>query len=201
MRVKTSKTRVSNRVVRPRRYISRKEKTSRAYVGYLTLLETAEYLREEMSGQLGMFNLTSMQYRVLETLYRHGPQYQLELSEKFRCSKQNVARVVKNLESGGAVRRSASSLPPTAARGWINPNAAAAMKRPLKGRPIVLIRLTPSGTMLMKHLFPKHAKVVKAEMKVLDGRELITLIRLCQKLLGGDAVKFLKELMIREEWE
>jgi hypothetical protein len=43
--------------------------------------------------------------------------------------------------------------------------------------------------------------VVKAEMKVLDGRELITLIRLCQKLLGGDAVKFLKELMIREEWE
>jgi adenylylsulfate kinase len=35
---------VSNRVVRRRRYISRKEKTSRAYVGYLTLLETAEYL-------------------------------------------------------------------------------------------------------------------------------------------------------------
>jgi DNA-binding MarR family transcriptional regulator len=201
MRVKTSKSRVSNRVVRRRRYISRKEKTSRAYVGYLTLLETAEYLREEMSGQLGMFNLTSMQYRVLERLYRHGPQYQLELSEKFRCSKQNVARVVKNLENGGAVRRSASSLPPTTARGWINPKGSAAMKRPLKGRPIVLIRLTPSGKMLMKHLFPKHAKVVKAEMKVLDGRELITLIRLCQKLLGGDAVKFLKELMIREEWE
>ena len=38
-------------------------------------------------------------------------------------------------------------------------------------------------------------------MKMLDGRELITLIRRCQKLLAGDSVKFLKELMIREEWE
>jgi hypothetical protein len=45
----------------------------------------------------------------------------------------------------------------------------------------------------------KHARLVKAEMRVLDGRALITLIRLCQKLLGGDAVRFLKELMIKEE--
>jgi hypothetical protein len=41
-----------------------------------------------------------------------------------------------------------------------------------------------------------HAKVVKAEMKVLDGRQQETLSRTCVKLREGDAVKFLKELMI-----
>jgi hypothetical protein len=36
--------------------------------------------------------------------------------------------------------------------------------------------------------------VVKAEMKVLDGREQETLSRMCVKLREGDAVNFLKEL-------
>jgi hypothetical protein len=41
-----------------------------------------------------------------------------------------------------------------------------------------------------------NAKVVKAEMKVLDGRQQETLSRLCIKLREGDAVMFLKELML-----
>jgi hypothetical protein len=41
-----------------------------------------------------------------------------------------------------------------------------------------------------------HAIVVKAEMRVLNGREQETLSRMCVKLCQGDAVKFLKELMI-----
>ncbi|MGA9144469.1 MAG: MarR family transcriptional regulator [Candidatus Acidiferrales bacterium] len=184
-----------------RRYISRRERTSRAYVAYMDLVAAAEHLREEMSRQLAMFNLTPLQYRVLETLYRYGPQYQPELNERFRCSKQNVARVVKILESGGSVRRSGAPLPPTTTRGWVNPNGARSMKRPETGRRIVLVRLTQGGKDLMKHLFPKHAKVVKAEMKVLDGREQMTLIRLCRRLQSGDAVRFLKELMVKEEWE
>ncbi|MGH9747451.1 MAG: MarR family winged helix-turn-helix transcriptional regulator [Candidatus Acidiferrales bacterium] len=154
-----------------------------------------------MARHLANFNLTSLQFRVLETLYRHGPQFQLEMSEKFRCCKQNVARVVKVLERNGCVRRSGSALAQTSTKGWVNPKAWASRNRPKKGRRIVLIRLTPSGKILMKHLFPKHAKVVKAEMKVLDGREQMTLIRLCRKLQRGDAVRFLKEMMILEEWE
>jgi hypothetical protein len=38
--------------------------------------------------------------------------------------------------------------------------------------------------------------VVKAEMKVFDGRQRETLNRMCVKLREGDFVKFLKELMI-----
>jgi hypothetical protein len=41
-----------------------------------------------------------------------------------------------------------------------------------------------------------YAKVVKAEMKVLDGHQQETLSRMCVKLSEGDAVNFLKELMI-----
>ena len=40
------------------------------------------------------------------------------------------------------------------------------------------------------------AKVVKVGMKVLDGRQQETLSRLCIKLREGDAVMFLKELML-----
>lgn len=183
------------------RYISRRDKTSRAYVTYLDLLEAAEYLRGEMSRQLAMFNLTTMQYRVLETLYRHGPQFQAPLSEKFRCSKQNVARVIEALERTGYVRRRASSLAPTSEKGWVNPKGAARMNRPEMGRRIQLVRLTRVGKEVMKQVFPKRAKVVKAEMSVLDGREQKTLSRLCRKLRQGDVWKFIREMKIVDAWE
>jgi hypothetical protein len=69
-----------------------------------------------------------------------------------------------------------------------------------RGRKIVLLRLTPEGKDLIAHVFPKHAKVVKSHMKVLDGREQVTLSRLCRKLREGDIVKFVQEItMDRDE--
>jgi DNA-binding MarR family transcriptional regulator len=59
-----------------------------------------------------------------------------------------------------------------------------------------VVRLTEMGESLIRYVFPVHAKVVKAEMKVLDGRQQETLSRMRVKLHEGDAVKFLKELMI-----
>jgi hypothetical protein len=41
----------------------------------------------------------------------------------------------------------------------------------------------------------------KALMSVLDGRQQETLSRMCVKLREGDAVKFLKELMILHHYE
>jgi hypothetical protein len=61
---------------------------------------------------------------------------------------------------------------------------------------LIVVRLTEMGESLIRYVFPVHAKVVKAEMKVLDGRQQETLSRMCVKLREGDAVKFLKELMI-----
>ena len=64
-----------------------------------------------MRGQLATFDLTMMQFRVLEALDREGPQYQQLLSAKFRRSKQSVGFVPERLKKLGAVRRDWCRLP------------------------------------------------------------------------------------------
>jgi hypothetical protein len=51
--------------------------------------------------------------------------------------------------------------------------------------------------------FPTHAKVVKSLMRVLDGREQVTLSRFLLKLRKGDVVKFVREIRMYddEDWE
>ena len=177
-----------------RRYIDQRGKTRRAFAAYLDLMDAGDWLREGMSQQLASFDLTMMQFRVLETLYHDGPQYQQALSRKFRCSKQNVAFVIKSLARRGWVRSKASRLGVTSAAGWVNPSGAASVKRPAQGRRIVLVELTPAGRRLIANVYPKHAKVVKAEMRALEGREQRTLSRLCRKLREGDVLRFYREM-------
>ena len=182
-----------------KRYISQSGKTSRAFRAYIDLMDTADWLREEMSRQLDSFDLTMPQFRVLETLYNQGPQHQQELSRKFRCSKQNVASVLERLEEMGWIRRKNASLPRTSSARWVNPAGAASEDRPARGRRIVRIMLSPEGRKVFAHVFQKHAKVVKAEMRALEGREQHTLSRLCEKLREGDVVKFVQEVK-RRDW-
>jgi DNA-binding MarR family transcriptional regulator len=176
------------------RYVSQRGRTDRAFNAYVDLLDAADRMREEMGQRLVMFDLTLMEFRVLETLHRNGPQYQQALSRKFKCSKQNVGWVLKRLEWQGWVRRRATRLPRTTAAKWANPAGAAKMKRLAGGRRIVQIRLTAEGERLIAYAYPRHAKMIKAEMRVLDGREQQTLSRLCQKVRDGDIVKFVKEI-------
>jgi uncharacterized protein with von Willebrand factor type A (vWA) domain len=66
--------------------------------------------------------------------------------------------------------------------------------------------LTPEGKEWIAHVFPKHAKVVKAEMRALDGREQQSLARLCQKLRRGNLERFMREIVLvnpeeTEEWQ
>ena len=61
--------------------------------------------------------------------------------------------------------------------------------------------LTAQGTKFVGTVFPKHAKVVKSLMRVLDGREQQTLSRLLQKLREGDIVKFVKEIRMKRPGE
>jgi hypothetical protein len=43
-------------------------------------------------------------------------------------------------------------------------------------------------------VLPQHAKIVKALMRVLEGREKESLIRICRKQREGDVVKYISEL-------
>jgi DNA-binding MarR family transcriptional regulator len=170
------------------RYITAKGRTERAFAAYIDLCEAAEYLTEQMRGQLSTFGLSTFQFRLLATLLHNGPQYERAIARQFQCSRQNVSRVIQSLESRGCVQLGRSSAPSASGSG------ASQGRRP-EAR-LVIVRLTKKGEALIRFVFPLHAKVVKAEMKVLDGRQQATLSRLCIKLREGDAVKFLKELML-----
>lgn len=168
-------------------YNNAEGKTVRAFAAYLDLCEAAEYLTEQMSRQLAMFNLSTFQFRLLATLLHNGPQYEKAIGHQFHCSRQNVSKVVDSLVRMGCVHTSRSARVRRIRAGVLS-------ERP--DRRILLVRLTPKGEGLIRYVFPKHAKLVKAEMKVLDGRHQETLSRLCIKLREGNAVKFVKELMM-----
>jgi DNA-binding MarR family transcriptional regulator len=100
------------KVIRPRgadlsrrKHLSERGKTKRAYQSYLELMEAAEWLGDVLERQLGSFELSLSEYRVMERILRCGPQYQQELSRRFRCSKQAVGWVIKRLEYLGCVVR------------------------------------------------------------------------------------------------
>ena len=180
-----------------RRHAGEREKSSRAFEAYIDLMDTADMMREKMSRQLRIWNMTMMQFRVMETIYRYGPQYQQELSRKFACSKQNVGRVIKSLVACGCLRREASRL--AAASAEADPStpvgrSGCRSSSDRHGRQVVLVRLTEEGEKLIAYVFARHRKVVKAEMRALEGREQQTLSRLCRKLKEGDFLKFFKEV-------
>jgi MarR family 2-MHQ and catechol resistance regulon transcriptional repressor len=161
-------------------------------------MDTADWLREMMSRQLWRWDLSMLQFRVLETLYNEGPQHQQELSRKFRCSKQNVASVLKRLEEDGWIRRENATLPRTSEANWVNPKAKT--ERAAEGRRVVNVRLSPDGQRLFPDTFRKHSKVVKAKMRALEEREQHTLSRLCRKLRQGDILRFVQEFR-RCDWD
>lgn len=182
-------------------HLAQNVKTNRAFRAYIDLMDAADWLRGEMSRQLEAFDLTMMQFRVLEALFREGPQYQQLMSRKFECSRQNIGGVLERLEKFGAVRRDRCKLPsaPTAETAQAVWEASAIR---WQGHWISLVTLTPREKKFIAHVIAKHKKVLKSWMRVLDAREQKTLSRSCRKLRRGDIVKFMKEIrMVDREWE
>ncbi|MGB0034814.1 MAG: MarR family transcriptional regulator [Candidatus Acidiferrales bacterium] len=169
------------------------DKTRRAFAACLDVLDVADWLRSEMSDHLEPFDLTLLQFRVMHVLYQEGPQYQREISRRFRCTKQSIAFVIKCLERKEWVRKTPSAL--KAGRAVLR--AAKRGEQP-PGRRIVLLRLTPEGRRHIAKVFSMHVKFVKATMRALEGRQQDTLSRLCRKLREGDPLRFINELMYRE---
>jgi DNA-binding MarR family transcriptional regulator len=70
--------------------------------------------------------------------------------------------------------------------------------RKRQGRQIIIWHLTPLGQKFIGAVFPKHAKLVKAFMRVLDAREKDSLRRICHKLRKGDVRKFVEEITLED---
>jgi len=174
-------------------------KTLRAFRAYLELQLTADWIRKEMRGQLGSFDVTLAGFRLLEVLYREGPTHMSAASKKLECERQNLNVVVRALEERGFLQRLSGTLPLVDNRR--NRALKAMGDTEQRGRGVTRLRLTRAGRKFIATLFPRHAKVVKALMRALHGREQETLSRLCRKLREGLSMNYFKELRIIREGE
>ncbi|HXZ12502.1 MAG TPA: MarR family winged helix-turn-helix transcriptional regulator [Candidatus Sulfotelmatobacter sp.] len=182
-----------------RPYVRAKEKTSRAYEAYLDILETAAWLEERFTSQLKNWEMTTMQFRLMDTIYREGPQYLLELTQVLRTSKQNVGYVVERLVGCGCLEKAIVALPSITPVRSKRPKADGKAEASAEGRRVTLVRLSVEGKRFIAYVSPRHRKVVKAQMRVIEGREQQTLSRILRKLREGDVIKFLREMRMTDE--
>jgi len=184
-----------------RRRISHRGKTLRAMGAYLDLLQTTAYMQKEMQSQFEAFDVTTRTIRILEMLYRRGSMALRVMAREMKCSRQNVKNILRPLQERGWVVLEMRTLPPVA-----KDEARVAVEKrgdTRRGRAIGIVVLTQRGKKFIGTFFPKHAKVVKSLMRVLDGREQVTLSRLLRKLRKGDVVKFVREIRMYddEDWD
>ncbi|HEY4739698.1 MAG TPA: hypothetical protein VIH76_03795 [Candidatus Acidoferrales bacterium] len=173
------------------------DKTTRAYDAYLELRDTANWMHEELTAQLRHFELTMLEFRVMQVIYRK-PLYLEEMSRRLNSEKANVAKVIRLLRMAGWVRSRRRRLPSRAvgARAAANDNGGRRPGRGKKarGRLVTMNALTEAGRAQFKMILARHVKLLKAYMRALDGREQLTLTRLCMKLRRGNILKFALEL-------
>lgn len=178
---------------------TQKEKTLRAFGAYLEVLDTAAYLKQWMQGPLASFDLTMQGFRLLVLLYRDGPTPMVKAAKEMRFARQNLEFIVVRLEERGWVRRENMRMETARADTRVNRKLRRIGLRP--AWQVGIIQLTPSGEEFVAEVFPRQAKVVKALMRALDGREQERLREICRKLRAGHILKFMSELTHADEWE
>ncbi|HTU35583.1 MAG TPA: MarR family transcriptional regulator [Candidatus Acidoferrum sp.] len=182
-----------------KRQATQREKTLRAFRVYVELMDTAAWLRSWMRGPLESFNLTPQGFRLLILLCENGPMRMMEISRQMRFQRQNLDVIVRRLEERGWIRRVFVDLP--AAEDERKGSRTRGVKTPKRRWGVGVIELTPEGEGFVGRVFPNHAKVVKALMRALHGREQQTLVEICRKLRAGAILKFMSEIAHLDEWE
>ena len=171
---------------KPKHWLTQKEKSERAFQAYQDLLDAADYMRARVYDQLATYDLTMRGSRVLELLHRQGPTLVMVIAQKYQWKRQNLDVVLTGLTQDGWVEAKRLSVEELEALGIEVPEG--------DGRPLTLLSLTEEGAAFATRFFPRHAKVIKAYMRALEGREQRTLSQLCRKLREGDAMKFIFEM-------
>jgi MarR family 2-MHQ and catechol resistance regulon transcriptional repressor len=170
-----------------------KDRSARAFRVYLELLDTADWIRRELRGQLESFDLTIEEFRLLEMLHRSGPMTTVAICERRRCRRQTLFYMIEQLSARGWVRCDTGEFAPADVKE--SHLAKSVRGRPRRGRRVGVVRLTSAGEKFIGGVFPRHAKMVFALMKAIDAREQESIKHVCQKLREGDPVKFIKEMI------
>lgn len=153
--------------------------TDRVLGVYLDLVDAAQTVDVFLSRTLAPRKLTLGQYRILATLLREGPQSQQEMNDRHFRSEGTASGTLAVLEERGLIVR----------RGH---------EQDKRQR---MVHLSPQGHAFIEELFPRHSRLVRAQMAALTGREQIMLRKLCRKLMEGDPLKFISELTLVEAEE
>ncbi len=155
------------------------ERTERAVTAYSNLARATAEMDKMLDQQLCSFGVTTNQFRALAALLAHGPMSQVALGDEIVCPKSSVAAAIEILEEDKLVER--------------RPNE--------RNRRETIVQLTAEGKKLAMRIAPRQARLIRAQMTVLDAREQKLLARLCEKLADGDAVKFIRDITLVDENE
>jgi len=171
---------------------TQKDKAARALLAGFDLLDTADWFAGEVRGALASFDMTMAGFRLMEMLLREGGTSMSQAAQGRGLEPQNLNVIVASLEQRGWVRRTPVRLPPATMRA--SRLSMARRAQPRKGKRIVVVNLTQAGERTIRFVLPRHVKLVKALMRTLDGREQLSLMRICRKLREGNILKFASEL-------
>jgi DNA-binding MarR family transcriptional regulator len=172
-----------------------KQQTERAFRAYLDLIDTADWLKREMRAPLEAFDMTMIEFRLMEMLYREGALTAPDVARRIGRPRQDVQVIIGRLQERGWLGCTTVSLPPVE---FERAHVPKAEQDGREGRKVGVVGLTASGKKLMGTVLPRHAKLVRAMMCVLDAREKDSISKVCRKLRRGDAVKFLTEMRFEE---
>lgn len=174
-----------------KRWPGQKEKTKQAFQAYLDLLDAAEYMRARVYDQFTFYEMTMRGFRVLELLHRQGPTPASVVARTCQWNRQNQNVIVKGLAKNGWVRSELRK----ADKADADESAPADQeKTEADGRRVSVLMLTEEGEKFAARFLPRHAKVVKAYMRALSGRQQQMLSELCRKLREGDVKRFISEM-------
>jgi len=176
---------------RPRRPFL-EQRRDRAFRAYFDLMDTADWMRKVVRGQLEILEVSMEGFRVLELLYRKGPLSLTALARARGCKRQTLFDVVRKLQEQTRVSYEVLRRAPVAMDEKRIPEHRRG--RPRQGKAEGMVRLTSQGEKFVRAAIPRHRKLVYAFMLALDSREQETLSRTCRKLREGDVFRFMREM-------
>ena len=157
---------------------TQRDKRIRALALYASLERALYSLDELLDNQCATYGLSRSQYRVLEHLFLYGAMATGRLAGRVLFGESTISVVTRNLAKVGLLVRRGDEA---------------------DGRKAI-VHLTEVGKELVGEILPKRAKLLRAKMCVLGKHEQEHLARLCGKLAQGDAVKFMMEITIDDEY-
>ena len=157
---------------------TQRDKRIRALALYASLERALYSLDELLDNQCMSYGLSRSQYRVLEHLFLFGAMATGALAGRVLFGESTISVVTKNLAKVGLLVRRGDET---------------------DGRKAI-VHLTDVGKSLVGEILPKRAKLLRAKICVLGKHEQEHLARLCRKLAQGDAVIFMMEITIDDEY-